>query len=65
MKIKADNNLKKIPVIILTTSSNIKYIELTYENGCNSNVKKRWRWKIFNSHFADRSFWVAAINTTK
>ena len=47
MKIKADNNLKKIPVIMLTTSSNSKDVELAYENGCNSYVKNRWRWKIF------------------
>ena len=29
MKIKADNNLKKIPVIMLTTSSNSKDIDFT------------------------------------
>jgi CheY-like chemotaxis protein len=40
MKIKANNNLKKIPVIMLTTSSNSKDVELAYENGCNSYVKK-------------------------
>lgn len=40
MKIKADKNLKKIPVIMLTTSSNKKDIELAYDNHCNSNVKK-------------------------
>jgi response regulator RpfG family c-di-GMP phosphodiesterase len=47
MKIKADNNLKKIPVIMLTTSSNSKDIYFTYENGCISYVKNCWRWKIF------------------
>ncbi|MBA2611157.1 MAG: response regulator [Bacteroidetes bacterium] len=39
-QIKADPNLKKIPVIILTTSSNQKDIDSAYENHCNSYVKK-------------------------
>ena len=39
-QIKADPNLKKIPVIMLTTSSNQKDIDTAYENHCNSYVKK-------------------------
>lgn len=39
-KIKNDDILKKIPVIILTTSSNQKDIEKAYENHTNSYVKK-------------------------
>ena len=39
-QIKADANLKKIPVIILTTSSNQKDLNEAYENHCNSYVKK-------------------------
>lgn len=38
--IKKDDSLKKIPVIILTTSSNQKDIERAYKNYCNSYVKK-------------------------
>ncbi|WP_373523596.1 response regulator [Aquiflexum sp.] len=39
-KIKNDEELKKIPVIMLTTSSNQKDIEEAYKNYCNSYVKK-------------------------
>ena len=39
-KIKQDAVLKKIPVIMLTTSSNPKDIDLAYQNHCNSYVKK-------------------------
>jgi CheY-like chemotaxis protein len=38
-KIKSDSNLKKIPVIMLTTSSNQKDVDKAYENHCNSYVK--------------------------
>ncbi|MGB3143165.1 MAG: response regulator [Maribacter sp.] len=39
-KIKADSNLKKIPVVILTTSSSEKDLNKAYEHHCNSYVKK-------------------------
>ena len=39
-KIKKDESLKKIPVIMLTTSSNHKDIDKAYKNYCNSYVKK-------------------------
>ncbi|MDF1759460.1 MAG: response regulator [Coxiellaceae bacterium] len=39
-KIKADNELRKIPVIILTTSNNEKDIDFCYERGANSYVQK-------------------------
>lgn len=39
-QIKADTELRKIPVIMLTTSSSEKDINLAYENHCNSYVKK-------------------------
>jgi len=39
-QIKSDSELKKIPVIMLTTSSNQKDINIAYENHCNSYVKK-------------------------
>jgi len=38
--IKQDSKLKKIPVIMLTTSSNQKDIDKAYENHTNSYVKK-------------------------
>ncbi len=39
-RIKQDKKLKKIPVIILTTSSNQKDIDRAYENHCNTYIKK-------------------------
>ena len=39
-QIKNDPNLKKIPVVILTTSSNDNDIKLAYDNHCNSYVEK-------------------------
>jgi len=39
-QIKADPVLKKIPVIMLTTSSSQKDISEAYENHCNSYIKK-------------------------
>jgi CheY-like chemotaxis protein len=39
-QIKADPNLKKIPVIMLTTSSGKKDLDMAYKNNCNSYVKK-------------------------
>ncbi|GAB2622254.1 response regulator [Belliella aquatica] len=39
-KIKNDQSLKRIPVIMLTTSSNQKDVESAYKNYCNSYIKK-------------------------
>jgi CheY-like chemotaxis protein len=39
-EIKQDENLKKIPVIMLTTSSNQTDIDKAYQNYCNSYIKK-------------------------
>jgi CheY-like chemotaxis protein len=39
-QIKADSKLKKIPVIMLTTSSSQKDLNQAYDNHCNSYVKK-------------------------
>ncbi|MEO6670078.1 MAG: response regulator [Ferruginibacter sp.] len=39
-EIKNDPNLKKIPVIMLTTSSSQKDLDEAYENHCNSYIKK-------------------------
>lgn len=39
-QIKQDTNLKKIPVIMLTTSSFSNDINQAYDNNCNSYVKK-------------------------
>ena len=38
--IKNDNNLKKIPVVVLTTSSDERDIDKCYEGGANSYINK-------------------------
>lgn len=38
--IKSDLKLKKIPVVVLTTSNDIKDIEKCYELGANSYIQK-------------------------
>ncbi|MEA5603900.1 response regulator [Nostoc sp. UHCC 0252] len=39
-RIKQDNNLKMIPVVVFTTSSNPKDIEVCYQYGVNSYIVK-------------------------
>lgn len=46
-EIKQDESLKKIPVIMLTTSSNQKDIEKSYKSYCNSYVEKPLEMKEF------------------
>ncbi len=58
-KIKADSNLKKIPVIMLTTSSNQKDIDEAYSNHCNSFVKKPLEIDEFlNAILKIEEFWL-------
>lgn len=39
-EIKRNENLKKIPVIMLTTSSSQNDVEVAYKNHCNSYIRK-------------------------
>jgi CheY-like chemotaxis protein len=39
-RIKQDNNLKMIPVVVFTTSNNPKDIEVCYQYGVNSYIVK-------------------------
>jgi CheY-like chemotaxis protein len=39
-EIKRENDLKKIPVVIFTTSANPKDLEICYQNGANSYIIK-------------------------
>jgi len=58
-QIKADAILKKIPVIILTTSSNQKDLDEAYENHCNSYVKKPLEMSEFiNAILKIEEFWL-------
>ena len=58
-QIKADSNLKKIPVIMLTTSSNQKDLDEAYESHCNSYVQKPLEIKEFLSAILKiEEFWL-------
>lgn len=58
-RIKADAILKKIPVIMLTTSSNQKDLDEAYGNHCNSYVKKPLEMSEFLSAILKiEEFWL-------
>lgn len=59
IKIKQDEHLKKIPVIMLTTSSNEKDVEKAYKNYCNSYIKKPLEMDEFiNAILKIEEFWL-------
>jgi len=47
-QVKSDNELKKIPVIMLTTTDDPEEIELCYKLGCNNYVTKPVDYEKFN-----------------
>lgn len=58
-QIKHNERLKKIPVIMLTTSSNQKDIEMAYKNYCNSYIKKPLEMEEFmNAILKIEEFWL-------
>lgn len=65
-KIKSDPVLKKIPVIMLTTSSNEKDIEKAYENHANSYVRKPLNMEDFlKAILKIKEFWLQITTLTK
>ncbi|WP_179020119.1 response regulator [Winogradskyella forsetii] len=65
-KIKSDPKLKKIPVIVLTTSSNEKDIEKAYENHTNSYVRKPLNMEDFlKAILKIEEFWLQLTTLTK
>ncbi|MDC6387565.1 response regulator [Maribacter sp. PR1] len=65
-KIKGDPILKKIPVIMLTTSSNEKDIEKAYENHTNSYVRKPLNMEDFlKAILKIEEFWLQITTLTK
>ncbi len=65
-KIKSDPVLKKIPVIMLTTSSNEKDIEKAYENHTNSYVRKPLNMEDFlKAILKIKEFWLQITTLTK
>jgi len=65
-RIKSDTNLKKIPVIMLTTSSSQKDLNEAYENHCNSYVKKPLEMSEFlNAILKIEEFWLQLTTLSK
>lgn len=57
--LKTDSELKKIPVIILTTSENDKDITSAYTNGANSYISKPVNFVEFHKKINDlKMYWV-------
>lgn len=65
-RIKADDNLKTIPVIVLTTSSNPKDIDACYKNGANSYIVKPVNFTQFVQTMDWFSrYWLHAVNLSE
>ncbi len=65
-KIKKDENFKKIPVIMLTTSSNQKDIEKAYNNYCNSYIQKPLEMEEFiQAVLKIEEFWLQLTTLAK
>lgn len=61
-KIKADEKLKRIPIIILTTSSSHDDIMETYSNYANSFITKPLDWEQFiNVIKSIEDFWLTIV----
>jgi CheY-like chemotaxis protein len=60
-KVKSHDQLKSIPVAILTTSDDPADVQECYRNGANTFVQKPMSWKLFSSKMqALKSFWFEA-----
>ncbi|MEQ9310369.1 MAG: response regulator [Balneolaceae bacterium] len=65
-KIKNDEKLKKIPVIMLTTSSNQKDIDKSYRNHCNSYIQKPLEMESFlKAILKIEEFWLQLSTLSK
>ncbi len=65
-QIKEDTQLKKIPVVILTTSASSKDINMAYENHGNSYVKKPLHMDDFlKAILKIEEFWLQLSTLTK
>jgi len=65
-QIKTDSNFKKIPVIMLTTSSNQKDLDEAYGNHCNSYVQKPLEIREFlRAILKIEEFWLQLTTLSK
>ncbi len=61
-KIKANDNTKKIPVVVLTSSKEDPDIKLCYELGANSYIAKPVGFENFTKSISDLGFYWLLLN---
>ncbi len=65
-RIKADENLKPIPVIMLTTSDNDIDVEQSYKNGANNYIVKPVNYKNFMNAITEmKLYWLVRSRIPK
>ena len=60
-QIKADPNLHKLPVIILTTTDNPQEVERCHALGCNNYIQKPVSWESFAAAIAKLGQFLALL----
>jgi len=52
-RMKAESKTKHIPVIVLTTTDDLREVSRCYELGCNVYITKRWITRSFRRRFTN------------
>ena len=65
-EIKGNPNLKKIPVIVYSTSSNPDDMSYAYEHGASSYITKPYSYKeLIHTMDVIKNYWFSIVKTTK
>lgn len=61
-ELKASERFRRIPVIVLTTSSDQRDIDICYQRGANSYIQKPVSFSVFTSLIGQlKSYWFEAV----
>jgi CheY-like chemotaxis protein len=60
-RIKSDNELKEIPIVMLTTTDDPREVEACYRNGCNVYVTKPVEFGKFNETLRRLSLFIQIV----
>jgi CheY-like chemotaxis protein len=63
-RIRADERTRRIPTVILTTSGESIDIEASYDNGCNSYIRKPVDFEQFMDAVRQLGLYWLVLNTT-
>jgi two-component system response regulator len=63
-RIRADERTRRIPTVILTTSGETVDIEASYDNGCNSYIRKPVDFEQFMDAVRQLGLYWLVLNTT-